>query len=106
MYINFRVGDSTNALNQFVPGAQFTCDAMTTDRNGILGRVIDTMGPGPSLSNDTLYTVYANKQVGAVHPLPPSYPEDPLNDWITQPDLSSTFPYVNYDLQSFTVSVH
>lgn len=99
--ITFNVADSSNVLNQFIATNVFTAHAMTTDRTGILGRVLDTMGP--SLNQDTLYTYTVNKQLGAVTPLPPNYPLDSLNDWIIQPDLDPAYPYVNFDIKKFEV---
>lgn len=104
MLITFSLSDATSPLSQFV-GTTFTADAFTTDRNGILGRVLDTMGPGPSLDNDTQYTYFCDKQLGVVNPVPNNFPNDRLNDWITQPDLGAAFPYVNFDIKRFEVTV-
>jgi hypothetical protein len=104
MLITFDTSDASSALNQFIKSQQFTCVPVTTDRTGYLGRIIDTLGPGPDLSHDTLYTITVDKALGAISPLPASYPDDDLNDWIVLPDVAGTFPYVNYDIKSFTVT--
>jgi len=109
MNITFSIHDQTNPLNTFIATNQFTADAVTTDRNGIIGAVIDTMGPNfsgeSSLDNDTLYSYFCDKTLGVVNPAPPNYPDDPQNDWITQ-NGNSSFPYINFDIASFTVTVH
>jgi hypothetical protein len=106
MLITFSLGDPTSTLNQFITSPAFTAAAATTDRNGILGRIIDTVGPGPSLDNDALYTYFIDKTLGVTLPTPPEYPTDPLDDWITQPDQGTNFPYVNFDIKRFEVTVH
>lgn len=103
LLVTFDPQDVSSPLNQFIKSSRFTCVAVTTDRSGYLGRVIDTLGPGPDLAHDTLYTLTVDKSLGAVSPLPASYPSDPLQDWIVQADNPPTFPYVNYDIQSFEV---
>lgn len=105
MFITLNPADTTTPLNQFIGSSAFTANCATTDRSGILGRIIDTMGPGPSLDNDALYTYNIDKTLGLVPPAPPEYPNDALNDWITQPDLDPSFPYVNFDIKSFTVTL-
>jgi len=105
MTVTFNLQDTTAPLNQFVPTTTFTAHAVTTDRfpNAILGRVLDSLGPGPSLAQNPLFTVPVDKNAGAVSPLPSEYPNDALQDWIVQPDLDATFPYVNYDIKKFEV---
>lgn len=106
MYVTLNPADTTTPLNQFISSSQFTANCATTDRSGILGRIIDTMGPGPSLDNDALYTYTVDKTLGLVSPAPPEYPNDALSDWITQPDLDPSFPYVNFDIKRFEVTLH
>ena len=99
------VGESTNFLNQFVVTNRFTAHLVTTDnyQNSILGRVLDTLGPGPGLGSNSQQTLEVQKGAGAVQPLPASYPGDPLNDWITRDDLQPDYPYTNFDIASFEV---
>jgi hypothetical protein len=104
MIVTFNINDPTSPLNVYIVTNQFTCHCMTTDHTGILGRVIDAFGPGPDLGNNPLYTVTVDKTVGAISPLPPNYPVDPLLDYITQPDLDPSFPYVDFDLSKFQVT--
>ncbi|MGI5843726.1 MAG: hypothetical protein ACOX9B_06080 [Candidatus Xenobium sp.] len=99
------VGESTSFLNQFVVANRFTAHLVTTDnyQNSILGRVLDTMGPGPGLASNAQQTLHIQKGMGAVSPLPSYYPDDPLNDWITRDDLPPTLPYTNFDIAKFEV---
>lgn len=105
MFVTFGITDPTNIFNQFLVPSAFTVAAMTTDNTGTLGRVLDTMGPGPNLNNDTLYSYFVDKTLGVTRPVPPNYPDDPLNDWISQPDLGPNYPYTNFDIKSFQVTV-
>jgi hypothetical protein len=105
MNITFSTTDRTNTFNQFITTSAFTAAAATTDRNGILGRILDTMGPGPSLDNDALYTYFIDKTLGVTNPAPPEYPTDALNDWTTH-SLGDNFPYVNFDIERFEITVH
>jgi hypothetical protein len=101
--VRIDLSDPTNIFNQFIISSTFTSHVITTDRsNSLLGRVIDTMGQGPSLGGNTLYTLKFDKVTGLGTPPPPSYPNDPLGDWDVKPDLPS-FPYVNYDIESFRI---
>ena len=70
-----------------------------------MGRVLDTLGKGPSVDQNSLYTLYINKGSGVVNPQPPGYPGDPLEDYATHSDLPSDYPYSNFDITSFTVEV-
>ena len=102
--VTFNVDDPSTPLNQFVVSANFTASVATTDRTPILGRILDGPGQGPSLNGNTLQTVTVNKFLGAIPPLPTQYPLDPFNDWVVQPDLNATFPYVNYDIRRFEIT--
>ncbi|HEY4001929.1 MAG TPA: hypothetical protein VGO93_23850 [Candidatus Xenobia bacterium] len=106
LQVTFNVGDASSPFNTFINTNQFTAHAITTDAtNGaIRGRVLDFFGPGPDLNNNESYTVFADKLLGAVNPLPANFPVDPLNDFIIYPDLASNFPYVNFDLADFDIT--
>lgn len=99
------VGESTNFINQFVVTNRFTAHCVTSDnfQNAILGRVLDTMGPGPGLGSNNQQTVEVQKGAGAVQPWPSYYPDDPLNDWITRDDLTPDYPYTNFDIAKFEI---
>lgn len=101
----FKLDDSSVIFNQYI-FSRFTAHAMTTDiyMNSVLGRVIDCMGPGPDISQNSQYTVYANRYTGVENPRPPSYPVDPLYDWCTINDLPVDFPYFDYDIETFQVN--
>lgn len=99
------VGEPTNFINQFVVTDRFTAHLVTTDnyQGSILGRVLDTMGQGPSLNSNLQQTLLLEKGLGPVTPLPAYYPDDPLNDWITRSNLPTTMPYTNFDIARFEV---
>lgn len=99
--------DPTNLLNQFIVTSQFTVHAVTTDsfQNAIVGRALDTLGAGPSLSSNSLQTIRVSKFNGALTPLPQFYPIDPLSDFITQSVLPPDFPYANFDIQRFEITL-
>ncbi|MGV8119959.1 MAG: hypothetical protein AB2L14_09395 [Candidatus Xenobiia bacterium LiM19] len=103
----FKTNDSSVIFNQYM-SSRFTCHAMTTDtyQNSILGRVIDTLGPGPDITHNDLYTIFVTKVIGPEKPLPADYPQDNLLDWVTQSDLSSDFNYQNFDIESFQVNCY
>lgn len=104
MFVTMKITDSTSPLNMFVNTNQFTADALTTDRQGLLGHVIDIMGPG--LSDPPLYSYFCDKTLGVINPAPPNFPDDPLNDTQTINGQPDNFPYQNFDIASFTVTVH
>jgi len=106
LVVTLNPSEQTSPLAQYISSNAFTVCCATTDRQGILGRVIDTLGPGPSLNNDALYTYFIDKTLGLTYPAPPEYPNDRLNDWITQPDNDANFPYVNFDIKKFEVTLH
>lgn len=99
--------DPTNLLNQFIVTNQFTMHAVTTDsfQNAIVGRALDTLGAGPSLSSNSLQTMRVSKTNGILTPIPQFYPIDPLSDFITQPVLPPDFPYANFDIQRFEITL-
>ncbi len=100
------VGESTSFLNQFIVANTFTAHAATTDnfQGAFVGRLLDTMGQGPNIGTNSLQTITVRKESGAIEPLPQSYPTDPLADHIVQNDLSTDFPYENFDIVRFEVT--
>jgi len=64
------------------------------------------MGPGPDITHNEQYTVFVDKSLGVINPKPPTYPQDPLFDWVTHGDLPSDFPYANFDLESLQINVY
>jgi hypothetical protein len=106
LVIRINLNDSSQLFNQYIESRKFTLHAITTDQqNSLLGRVIDTLGPGPSVNQNDLYTIYLDKVTGVLSPYPPGYPADNLGDTNTQSDLSADFPYDNFDIESFTVEI-
>lgn len=103
----FKTKDSSVIFNQYI-STRFTCHAMTTDtyQNAILGRTLDTLGPGPDITQNDLYTIFVTKFTGPEKPLPPNYPQDNLFDWCTKSDLPSDFTYENFDIESFQVNCY
>lgn len=99
-------GESTDLVNQFVAGQAFSVHALTTDNfpNTLIGRVIDTLGQGPSIDSNSLNTVAVRKGEGASSPLPPFYPNDPVADFIVHGDLAADYPYANFDIVQFEVT--
>lgn len=99
-------GDPGNFLSQFVAAATFTIQVVTTDsfQGAIIGRVLDTLGQGPDLDGNSLNTVTVRKGAGPVGPLPPFFPGDALNDFITHSGLGADFPYPNFDIATFQVT--
>lgn len=106
LQVTFNDGDASNPFNQFILGERFTAHALTSDslNSAVRGRIIDTIGQGPSLDGNENFTLTVDKLVGAVSPLPPNFPTDAANDFITYPDLPPDFPYVNFDITSFDVT--
>ena len=103
----FSTTDSSVIFNQYILN-RFTAHAMTTDNyaNSVIGRIFDTMGPGPDISQNIEYTAVVAKDFGVEHPYPPNYPSDTLFDWAVKDDLPLDFPYVNFDIQSFQINVY
>lgn len=99
------IGESTSFINQFIVSNRFTAHAVTSDnfQNAIIGRLLDTMGPGPSIGSNTQQTIMVQKGAGAVQPFPSFYPDDPLNDWITRDDLPPDYPYANFDIAKLEI---
>lgn len=100
------VAESTSFVNQFVPSDVFTAHAITTDTQGgaFLGRLLDTLGQGPNIDNNSLLTVTVRKGEGAAQPLSAAYPFDPLVDTVVHNDLGGDFPYANFDIVRFEVT--
>jgi hypothetical protein len=103
----FDTGDSTNVLNQYLTNQRFTVSAMTCDnyKNAILGRPIDVLGQGPDITKNSLQTLQVRKNEGATQPLPQFYPVDPLGDFLVHPDLPPDYPYQNFDIARFEVTI-
>ena len=104
--IIFDLGESTNVINQFVTVPNFTCHVVTCDnyQGSVIGRPLDTLGQGPDFQKNSLQTLRVRKGEGATVPLPQAYPVDPLDDFITQPELQPDFPYANFDIARFEVT--
>lgn len=102
--IRIDMNDSTTLFNQYIESKRFTVHALTTDRDSsLLGRALDTLGQGPAIDGNTLYTIFFDKSTGIVDPEPPGYPSDPLDDYSEKDDLGSSYPYDNFDIEEFTV---
>jgi len=103
----FDLNDPTLLFNQYLPNPCFSVHLLTcsNEKGAYLGKVIDTLGLGPSILNNSLNTVYVNSQQGSLTPYPPFYPMDPLNDWAKQENLPPDFPYKNFDLYRFEIKV-
>ncbi len=102
--ITFNLADGSSLLHQYMTASTFTAHAITTDafEDADIGRVLDVLGNG--LTGNSLQTVLVNKKQGAISPYPSYYPNDNLEDWLEQPDLSATFPYVNFDIDTFQIT--
>jgi len=96
----FNLDDPGIFFNQYLANPCFTMQAVTSDtyKSSIIGRTIDTMGPGPDIIENSLNTVYVSRELGVLSPYPAFYPMDPLKDWITVKDLPPDFPYPDFDL--------
>lgn len=105
LIVTFNVDDSSSLLNQYILTDRFAVHVVTTDnfQQAVLGRALDTLGPGPDMSHNTEYTLYADKFLGIIAPKPPDYPKDPLGDYVRQPDLPGDFPFENFDLELFQI---
>jgi hypothetical protein len=103
----FNNNDPSVIFNQYMLN-RFTAHAMTTDtyHNAILGRVLDTLGPGPDTTHNDLYSILVDKLLGPQNPLPPNYPSDTLYDWATKGDLPADFNYINFDIESFQINTY
>lgn len=99
--------DPNNLLNQFISATRFTAHVLTTDnfQGSFIGRVLDTPGQGPDINGNALQTMTLEKSLGIQDPIPQFFPDDPLNDFIVQPDLPPEFPFLNFDLAKFEVNV-
>jgi hypothetical protein len=104
--IRFNVNDTSTLLSQYIVAPTFTTHVLTTDsfNAAYIGRVLDTLGQGPSITNNPTFTMTVNKQTGIVPPIPAGYPNDPLNDWIIQPGLAGDYPYASFDLENFQIT--
>lgn len=104
--VRMDLNDSTNLFNQYIESKRFSVHVVTTDRDSaLLGRTIDTLGQGPAIDGNALYTVFFDRTTGILTPEPPSYPSDPLDDYSEKPGLGDDFPYKNFDIESFTVEL-
>lgn len=97
--------DSNTYLNQYIVNSNFSAQVVTTDNtsDAYLGRVIDFMGD--NLNSNSLYTLSIDKLYGIISPFPSLYPNDYINDWISHNDLDAAFPYANFDIDTFEVSI-
>jgi hypothetical protein len=103
--IRIDLGNNANLFNQFITTQRFTMHALTTDSNNhLLGRVIDTLGPGPSVEANSLNTIKFDIFTGIISPVPAGYPGDPVGDYDIKPDMPD-FPYQNYDIEFFSVEL-
>ncbi len=103
--IRIDLDDRTHFFNQYIESRRFTAHVVTTDQsNALLGRAVDTLGQGPSISGNSLYTVFFDSVTGLVSPAPPGYPGDPVGDYDVKPDLEY-FPYESYDIERFSLEL-
>lgn len=106
LLIRISLEDTAHVFNQYLESNRFSVHVVTTDQNNsLLGRAIDTLGQGPSIDGNALYTVFFDKLNGIVNPEPPMYPSDPVGDYDVKSDLGDEFPYENFDLESFSVEL-
>ena len=104
--IKIDLNDSTNLFNQYIESKRFCVHAVTTDQDSsLLGQAIDTLGPGPAIDGNSLYSIYFDKLTGILDPEPPLYPSDPLDDYIERASNKDSFPYENFDIERFTVEL-
>ncbi|MCE1248172.1 MAG: hypothetical protein LWY06_16145 [Firmicutes bacterium] len=104
--IRINLKDQSHIFNQYIQSSRFTTHIVTTDRNNsLLGRTLDTLGQGPAVDGNTLYTVFFDETTGVIQPIPQDYPVDPLGDWDEKSDLSSDYPYENFDIEKFSVEL-
>jgi hypothetical protein len=104
--LRINLKDQSHLFNQYIQSSRFTTHIVTTDRNNsLLGRTLDTLGQGPAIDGNTLYTVFFDIGSGVVQPIPPDYPTDPLDDYDEKSDLGADFPYVNFDIDKFSVEL-
>ena len=98
--------DSNIYLNQYIVNSTFSAQPVTTDNtsDAYLGRVLDHMGD--NLNTNSLSTLNIDKFTGIISPIPSFYPNDNLNDWIMRNDLDTDFPYTNFDIDTFEVTVN
>lgn len=103
--ITVDTSDTNTYFNQYIVSSKFTAQAVTTDctDDSYLGRIIDHMGD--DINSNSLNTVTVSKDIGVTAPIPSIYPNDYLTDWITHNDLDADFPYVNFDIDTFEISV-
>ena len=105
LVVRMNLSDSSFIFNQYIESRRFTAHVVTTDRsNSLLGRAVDTLGQGPSISGNSLYTVFFDSVTGLLSPAPPGYPGDPVGDYDQKPDLEN-FPYPSYDIESFSLEI-
>jgi len=104
--VRMDLNDSTNLFNQYIESKRFSVHLVTTDKDSsLLGSAIDTLGQGPSIDGNALYTIFFDRTTGILTPEPPSYPSDPLDDYSEKLELGDNFPYENFDIKSFTVEL-
>jgi len=96
----FNLDDPGIFFNQYLNNPCFSMHVVTSDtfKGAFIGRTIDTLGQGPEVIDNSLNTLYVNRELGVLTPYPAFYPIDPLKDWITIKDLPSDFPYEEFDI--------
>lgn len=105
--ISFNVDDPTVFLNQYITTDNFNMHVVTTDQSS--RHKFDTLGQGPKMINNSINTVHVNKRSGAIAPMPPFYPSDPVDDaakFSSADDVKKNFPYENFDIIKFEVIVN
>lgn len=103
--VTFNLADSGTMLSQYIKATKFTAHALTTDNyeSSWIGRYLDFMGD--DINSNGLQTVLVSQFSGAISPYPTFYPNDNLNDWKYRSDLGDSFPYVNFDIDTFQVYI-
>lgn len=99
--IRFDTADPSIFINQYLTGTDFAVHVVTTDSTSRLK--IDALGPGPDLSNNSIFTIKASKEQGVIFPVHSFYPFDLLDDTQDFKKLSDNFPYNDFDIASFEI---
>lgn len=104
LIIRFNVQDKTIFLNQYITQDNFNAHVVTTDDASRYK--FDTLGQGPDMINNSIYTLHINKQSGVIPPYPSFYPSDPADDTAKSEKLDKNFPYENFDIIKFEVIIN
>jgi hypothetical protein len=97
----FNIDDTSNFLTQYLVSPMFNAHCVTTDTTSCLK--FDTIGKGPDINNNSIYTLRVNKYAGAVPPFTEYYPIDPEGDTVKFEQMPDDFPYENFDIVNFEV---